>query len=64
MKPTELEFQAENPVPGSGVTENMYDLINAASWISSHESNLKNRIKKMRELPTLIRDLPTETSLV
>ena len=58
MNPTDLEFNAERIVPGSKVAENMYDVVNAVSWISSHQTNLKDRIKKMRQLPDLIRSLP------
>lgn len=57
MLPTELEFEADKPVPGSAIAENMYDVVNAASWVSSRENNIKNRIKKMRQLPGLIKEL-------
>ena len=58
MKPTDLEFTPHNRVPGSPAAKNMYDVVNAASWISSHQGNLKDRIKKMRQLPDLIKRLP------
>ena len=57
INPTELDFESERLVPGSGIAENMYDVINAVSWISSHQNNLKDRIKKMRQVPSLVKTL-------
>lgn len=64
IKPTDLEFAPQKQVPGSKPAENMYDVVNAASWVSSHQDNLKDRIKKMRELPNLIKSVSDYGSLV
>lgn len=64
IKPTDLEFTPERKVPGSNPAENMYDVVNAASWISSHQPNLKDRIKRMRQLPDLIKRVSESNQLV
>ena len=52
--PHKIRVESENSVPGQQPAENMYDIMNALTWISSHQETLGTRYKQMHQVPRLI----------
>lgn len=44
-------------IPGTQPAENIYDVANALSWISSHQNSLQKRYKMMLQVPKMLKDL-------
>ena len=55
--PHTISVSSEQRVPGAKPVENVYDVVNALSWISSHHNALKARYDYMKEVPELLADL-------
>ena len=57
--PHKIRVEPESPVPGQKPAENMYDIMNALTWISSHQETLSTRYQQMRQVPRLIDSFAT-----
>ena len=57
VSPHLIEMEPMGPVPGSQPVENMYDVVNAMSWLASHKTSLQVRYKQMKEIPEMLWDL-------
>ena len=55
--PHKIHVKPKIEVPGAQLVENVYDVANALSWISSHQPTLQTRYKRMMEVPRLLRKL-------
>ena len=55
--PHKIRVEPESPVPGQKPAENMYDIVNALTWISSHQETLSPRYKQMHQVPRLINSI-------
>ena len=55
--PHKIHVKPQIEVPGAQHVENVYDVANALSWISSHQPTLQTRYKRMMEVPGLLRKL-------
>ena len=52
-----IKVSLEGDVPGAKPAENIYDVANALSWISSHQNSLQNQYKMMLEVPIMLKEL-------
>ena len=58
--PHKIPVRSQMEVPGARPVENVYDVANALSWISSHQPTLQTRYKRMMEVPELLRKLTNQ----
>ena len=58
--PHKIHVKPQMEVPGAQHVENVYDVANALSWISSHQLTLQTRYKRMMEVPELLRKLTNQ----
>ena len=56
-----IRVSLEGDVPGAQPAENIYDVANALSWVSSHQNSLSKQYKMMLQVPTMLKEL--ESSL-
>ena len=56
-----IRVSLEGEVPGAKPAENIYDVANALSWVSSHQNSLPKQYKMMLQVPTMLKEL--ESSL-
>lgn len=56
-----IRVSVEGDVPGTQPAENLYDVANALSWVSSHQNSLQKQYKMMLQIPTMLKEL--ESSL-
>ena len=56
-----VKVSLEGNVPGTQPAENIYDVANALSWVSSHQNSLPKQYKMMSQVPTMLKKL--ESSL-
>ncbi len=56
-----IRVSLEGDVPGAQPAENIYDVANALSWVSSHQNSLPKQYKMMLQVPTMLKEL--ESSL-
>ncbi len=47
----------EGNVPGAQPAENIYDVANALSWVSSHQNSLQRQYKMMLQVPKMLTEL-------
>ena len=52
-----IRISSEGNVPGAQPAENIYDVANALSWISSHQNSLQQQYKMMLQVPKMIKEL-------
>ena len=52
-----ISVSLEGNVPGAQPAENIYDVANALSWVSSHQNSLQNQYKMMLQVPSMLKDL-------
>ena len=52
-----IRVSIEGDVPGAQPAENIYDIANALSWVSSHKNSLQDQYKMMRQVPQMLNDL-------
>ncbi len=52
-----IRVSSERDVPGAQPAENIYDVANALSWISSHQNSLQRQYKMMLQVPTMLTEL-------
>ena len=52
-----ISISLEGNVPGTQPAENIYDVANALSWISSHQNSLQKQYKMMLQVPKMLRNL-------
>ena len=52
-----IRVSSECDVPGAQPAENIYDVANALSWISSHQNSLQKQYKMMLQVPRMLNDL-------
>ncbi|MDE0010314.1 MAG: DUF932 domain-containing protein [Candidatus Poribacteria bacterium] len=52
-----IKIFSEFDVPGAQPVENMYDVANALSWLSSHQNSLQIQYKMMRQVPEMLKKL-------
>ncbi len=52
-----VRISLEGNVPGAQPAENIYDVANALSWISSHQNSLQKQYKMMLQVPKMLMDL-------
>ena len=57
MTPHRISVESEGWVPGQKPVENMYDVVNALSWIASRENTISTRLDKMRDVSGLLDEL-------
>ena len=58
--PHKIHVRPKIQVPGARPIENVYDVANALSWISSHQPTLQTRYRRMMEVPELLRKLTNQ----
>ena len=56
-----IRVSSERDVPGAQPAENIYDVANALSWVSSHQNSLQKQYTMMLQVPTMLKKL--ESSL-
>ena len=52
-----IRISLEGNVPGAQPAENIYDVANALSWISSHQNSLQQQYKMMLQVPKMLKEL-------
>lgn len=52
-----IKVSLEGDVPGAKPAENIYDIANALSWISSHQNSLQKQYKMMLQVPGMLKEL-------
>ena len=52
-----IRFSSGFDVPGAKPVQNMYDVANALSWVSSHQNSLQDQYKMMRQVPQMLTSL-------
>ena len=52
-----ISVSLEGNVPGAQPAENIYDVANALSWVSSHQNSLQNQYKMMQQVPKMLKEL-------
>ena len=52
-----IRVSLEGNVPGAQPAENIYDIANALSWVSSHKNSLQNQYRMMRQVPQMLKNL-------
>ena len=52
-----IRVSLEGSVPGTQPAENIYDVANALSWISSHQNSLQKQYKMMLQVPKMLKNL-------
>lgn len=52
-----IRVSLEGDVPGAQPAENIYDVANALSWVSSHQNSLQKQYKMMLQVPTMLKVL-------
>ena len=52
-----IRVSLEGDVPGAQPAENIYDVANALSWISSHQNSLQRQYKMMLQVPKMLTEL-------
>ena len=52
-----ISVSLEGNVPGAQPVENIYDVANALSWISSHQNSLQKEYKMMLQVPKMLKEL-------
>ena len=52
-----IRVSLEGNVPGAQSAENIYDVANALSWVSSHQNSLQNQYKMMQQVPKMLKKL-------
>ena len=52
-----IRVSVEGNVPGAQPAENIYDVANALSWVSSHQNSLQNQYKMMQQVPKMLNEL-------
>ena len=52
-----IRISSEFDVPGAQPAENMYDVANALSWLSSHQNSLQTQYRMMGEVPEMLQTL-------
>ena len=52
-----IRFSSGFDVPGANPVQNMYDVANALSWVSSHHTSLKKQYTMMAQVPKMLTSL-------
>ena len=52
-----IRVSLEGNVPGAQPAENIYDVANALSWVSSHQNSLQRQYKMMLQVPKMLMEL-------
>ena len=52
-----IRVSLEGAVPGAQPAENIYDVANALSWVSSHQNSLQKQYKMMLQVPKMLTEL-------
>ena len=52
-----IRISLEGDVPGAQPAENIYDVANALSWVSSHQNSLQRQYKMMLQVPKMLTEL-------
>ncbi len=52
-----IRVSLEGNVPGAQPAENIYDVANALSWVSSHQNSLQRQYKMMLQVPKMLTEL-------
>ena len=52
-----IRVSSERDVPGAQPAENIYDVANALSWVSSHQNSLQRQYKMMLQVPKMLTEL-------
>ncbi len=52
-----IRVSLEGNVPGAQPAENIYDVANALSWVSSHQNSLQKQYKMMLQVPKMLKNL-------
>ena len=52
-----VRVSSEGEVPGAQPAENIYDVANALSWVSSHQNSLQRQYKMMLQVPKMLMEL-------
>lgn len=52
-----IRVSLEGDVPGAQPAENIYDVANALSWVSSHQNSLQKQYKMMLQVPRMLEEL-------
>ena len=52
-----IRVSLEGEVPGAQPAENIYDVANALSWVSSHQNSLQKQYKMMLQVPKMLKEL-------
>ena len=52
-----IRVALEGDVPGAKPAENIYDVANALSWVSSHQNSLQKQYKMMLQVPRMLKEL-------
>lgn len=52
-----IRVSLEGNVPGAQPAENIYDIANALSWVSSHQNSLQKQHKMMLQVPKMLKEL-------
>ncbi len=52
-----IRISLEGNVPGAQPAENIYDVANALSWVSSHQNSLQKQHKMMLQVPKMLLEL-------
>ena len=52
-----IRISLEGNVPGTQPAENIYDVANALSWVSSHQNSLPKQYRMMLQVPTMLKKL-------
>lgn len=52
-----IRVSSEGEVPGAQPAENIYDVANALSWVSSHQNSLQRQYKMMLQVPKMLTEL-------
>ena len=55
-----IRVSSERDVPGAQPAENIYDVANALSWVSSHQNSLPKQYKMMSQVPTMLKELESD----
>lgn len=51
-----IRISLEGNVPGAQPAENIYDVANALSWVSSHQNSLQKQYKMMLQVPKMLKE--------
>ena len=52
-----IRVSLQGNVPGAQPAENIYDVANALSWVSSHQNSLQKQYKMMLQVPKMLTEL-------